>query len=80
MPADQKEILFLTGEAREQLENSPYLEAAKAQGRDVLLMTDPVDEYLMMGLSTYKEKPFQAADKAAPARRWQRPRRSASPN
>jgi molecular chaperone HtpG len=67
MPADQKEVLYLTGEAREQLENSPYLEAAKAQGRDVLLMTDPVDEYLMMGLSTYKEKPFQAADKAAPA-------------
>ncbi len=67
MPEGQNEILYLTGEAREQLENSPYVEATKAAGRDVLLLTDPVDEYLMMGLPEYKGKKFQAADTAAPA-------------
>jgi molecular chaperone HtpG len=66
MPVSQKEILYLIGEARGPLEGSPYLEAARAEGRDVLLLTDPVDEYLMAGLHEYKGKPFLAADRAAP--------------
>ncbi|MBY0232487.1 MAG: molecular chaperone HtpG, partial [Gemmataceae bacterium] len=67
MPAEQKEILYLIGEAREPLENSPYLEQARAEGRDVLLLTDDVDEFLMAGLTTYKDRKFQAVDRAAPA-------------
>ena len=67
MPAEQKEILYLIGEAREPLENSPYLESAHAEDRDVLLLTDDVDEFLMSGMTTYKDKRFQAADRAAPA-------------
>src|SRR5262249_25491701 len=47
MPADQKDIYYLAGETREQLENSPYLESFKAKGQDVLLLTDPVDEFMV---------------------------------
>jgi molecular chaperone HtpG len=63
MTADQKEIYFLTGEGRAMVENSPYLEAFKARGQEVLLLTDPVDEYLVASLHTYKEKPLRAVDR-----------------
>jgi molecular chaperone HtpG len=34
----------MTGESRVQVENSPHMEAFQAQGYEVLLLTDPVDE------------------------------------
>jgi molecular chaperone HtpG len=64
MPADQTDIYYLIGESAEQLRRSPYLEAFRAKGRDVLLLTDPVDEFAIPGLHTYKGKPLKAADRA----------------
>ena len=63
MPAEQKEIYYLTGDSRELIENSPYLEAFKARGQEVLLLTDPIDEYLVSSLHTYKGKSLQAVDR-----------------
>ncbi len=63
MKPDQKQILYLAGDTRGMLENSPYLEAIKASGQEVLLLSDPIDEYLVSGLMQYKEKPFRAADR-----------------
>jgi molecular chaperone HtpG len=63
MTADQKEIYLLTGESRSMIENSPYVEAFKARGQEVLLLTDPVDEYLVGSLHTYKDKPLRAVDR-----------------
>jgi molecular chaperone HtpG len=63
MPADQKEIYYLTGEEREPLLHSPYLEAFRARGQDVLLLTDPIDEFILPGLPEYKGKHLQAADR-----------------
>ena len=63
MPSDQKEIFYLIGESRELIANSPYVEAFKAKGQEVLLLTDPVDEYLVSSLSTYKDKQLKAADR-----------------
>ena len=34
----------MTGESRAALENSPHMEAFRAKGYEVLLLTDPVDE------------------------------------
>jgi molecular chaperone HtpG len=67
MPVSQAEVYYLTGESREQLAGSPYVEEARSRGYDVLLLTDPVDEYLMMGLREYKGKKLRAVDTAAPA-------------
>ncbi len=63
MPAEQKEIYYLTGESRELLEHSPYLEAFRAKGQDVVLMTDPVDEFILPSLPEYKGKKIAAADR-----------------
>ena len=41
------DIYYLTGESAEQLRHSPYLEAFRAKGYDVLLLTDPIDEFAM---------------------------------
>jgi molecular chaperone HtpG len=63
MPAGQDEILYLAGESAGPLRHSPYLEAARAKGQDVLLLTDPVDEFAFPGLE-YKGKKFRAVDRA----------------
>ncbi len=44
MKEGQEEIYYLTGENRTQVENSPHMEAFSAQGYEVLILTDPVDE------------------------------------
>ena len=62
MASDQEEILFLFGKSRESIESGPYLEALKARGREVLLLTEPVDEYVMQTLREYKEKKIISAD------------------
>ena len=63
MPADKKEIYYLIGDTRSQIENSPYLERFADQGLEVLLLTDPIDEYWVASLPAYKEKALKAVDK-----------------
>src|SRR5947209_9620609 len=66
MPADQKDVYYLTGETREQLEGSPYLESFRARGEDVLLLTDPMDEFMVPSLGSYKGKTLKAVDRVDP--------------
>jgi molecular chaperone HtpG len=63
MPAEQKDIWYLIGEERSQIEHSPYLEAFRGRGWDVLLLTDPVDEFMTASLHQYRDKPLKAADR-----------------
>ncbi|MDX2356472.1 molecular chaperone HtpG [Dietzia sp. PP-33] len=44
MADGQEEIYYLTGTSRAAVENSPHLEAFRARGVEVLVLTDPVDE------------------------------------
>src|SRR5262249_604590 len=62
MPADQPEIYYLSGESRELIENSPLLENFRAKGWEVMLLTDPVDEFMAPALPDYKGKRFKAVD------------------
>jgi molecular chaperone HtpG len=64
MPAEQSSIYFLVGESAEQLRHSPYLEAFRAKGFDVLLCTDPIDEFALSGLGEFKGKKLEQADRA----------------
>lgn len=64
MPAHQKEIYYLSGESREQLIKSPYLEKLKQKNFEVILMTDPVDEWVVNSLTEYKGKKLQSIAKA----------------
>jgi molecular chaperone HtpG len=66
MPADQTEIHYLTGEHRATLEHAPCLELFRHRGWDVLLLTDPIDEFVIPALPEYKGKPLKAADRSQP--------------
>lgn len=66
MPADQTSIYFMTGEDRAALDHAPALEAFRHRGWDVLLLTEPIDEFVFPMLPDYKGKPLKAADRNAP--------------
>jgi molecular chaperone HtpG len=63
MPAGQSEIYFLIGENREMIENAPVLESFKAKGFEVLLLTDPIDEFVTQSLHEFKGKKLKAVDR-----------------
>lgn len=63
MQEDQKEIYYLTGENLTSLINSPLLESLKEKDYEVLLMIDPVDEWVTQSLPEYKEKKLKSAEK-----------------
>jgi molecular chaperone HtpG len=53
MPPTQKSIYYLSGESIERVQNSPYLEKLNEKGFNVLLLTDPVDEWVTKELTEY---------------------------
>ena len=63
MKPDQKEILYLTGESRNVIENSPHLEAVKQKGYEVLYLSDPVDELMVQHLYDFEEKKLKSLNK-----------------
>lgn len=63
MQSDQKEIYYITGDNLSSILNSPHLEALKAKDYEVLLMTDPVDEWVVMSLTEYDGKQLKSAEK-----------------
>nr|WP_319396575.1 molecular chaperone HtpG [uncultured Desulfobacter sp.] len=63
MKEDQKEIYYITGENLASLVNSPLLEALKEKDYEVLLMVDPIDEWVTQSLPEYKEKKLKSAEK-----------------
>ncbi|UUO01967.1 molecular chaperone HtpG [Mycolicibacterium novocastrense] len=60
MKDGQEQIFFATGQSREQLLKSPHLEAFKAKGYEVLLLTDPVDEIWVGSVPEFDGKPLQS--------------------
>lgn len=60
MKDGQSQIFYATGESSQQLLNSPHLEAFKAKGYEVLLLTDPVDEVWVGTVSEFDGKALQS--------------------
>ncbi|HYL34093.1 MAG TPA: molecular chaperone HtpG [Stellaceae bacterium] len=65
MKPGQKAIYTISGDTPERVARSPQLEAFRARGVEVLLLTDPVDEFWLPALGAYKETPFKSATRGA---------------
>ena len=70
MPVSQTEIYYLIGETREVLEQSPYLEAFKAKDQEVLLLTDPVDEFMVQPFASTRARSSRPSIRV----NWSKPR------
>ncbi len=60
MKEGQEAIFYITGDDEAALRKSPQLEGFKARGVEVLLLTDPVDEFWIPAVGTFKDKPFKS--------------------
>lgn len=63
MKEGQTQIFYATGASRQLLEKSPHLEAFKAKGYEVLLLTDPVDEVWVGAVNEFDGKQLQSVAK-----------------
>jgi molecular chaperone HtpG len=63
MKDGQEQIFYATGESRQLLERSPHLEAFKAKGYEVLLLTDPVDEVWVESVPEFDGHALQSVAK-----------------
>ncbi len=54
----QDKIFYISGGQRQNLKNNPALEAFTEQDYPVLLLTDPLDEFVVEHLREYQKKPF----------------------
>ncbi len=60
MKPGQEAILYITGEDVEAVKKSPQLEGFAARGVEVLLLTDPIDEFWVPAVGTFRDKPFKS--------------------
>ncbi len=63
MKEDQKEIYYLSGESRGQVESNPNMEYFKKHEIEVLYLIDPVDAFIIPSIPEYDKKPIKAVDK-----------------
>jgi len=63
MPIAQSEIYYITGRPDENVLQSPYLEAFRAKGYEVMILTDDIDDIIMLDLQEYKGKKIKSVIK-----------------
>jgi len=65
MKEDQSGIYYVSAPNRAAAQASPHLEALRKTDYEVLYMTDPIDEWVVDGLTAFDEKDFISAAKGA---------------
>ena len=63
MKEGQKAVYYVTAENYATAKNSPHLEIFRKKDIEVLLLTDPIDEWLVSHLTEYQEKPLASVNK-----------------
>jgi len=65
MKENQKVIYYITGESKDNVENSAFVERLRKRGYEVLYMIDPIDEYAVQQLKEYDGKTLVSVTKEA---------------
>ncbi len=60
MPEKQKAIYYVTADSHQAAKSSPHLEVFRKNDVEVLLLSDPVDEWVVNHLTTYEDRPLQS--------------------
>ncbi|MCG8379449.1 MAG: molecular chaperone HtpG [Proteobacteria bacterium] len=63
MQEGQKAIYYVTAESYATAKNSPHLEIFKKKNIEVLLLSDPIDEWVATHLTEFDGKPLQSVNK-----------------
>jgi len=63
MKEGQEHLYYMTGDSRAAVEHSPHMEALRAKGYEVLILTDPIDEMWVDSVPAFDGKPFQSVAK-----------------
>jgi len=64
MKPDQTEIYYLIGDDYNVISRSPHLEYFRKHDIEVLFLTDPLDSFMLIGLTDYNGKPLKNIDSA----------------
>ena len=64
MQPEQKLIYFIVGEDPKSILRSPHLDYFQSQGTEVLLLTEPMDSFMLMGLHKYKDYELKSVAQA----------------
>jgi len=65
MKPGQEAIYTIAGDSIEAVSRSPQLEGFRARGIEVLLLTDPVDEFWMSAIGDHKKKEFKSVTRGS---------------
>jgi len=63
MKEGQKDIYYITGESRASVATSPFIEALKKKGYEILYLVDPIDEYMVQQMKDYDDKKLKSVTK-----------------
>ncbi|MCG8923686.1 molecular chaperone HtpG [Lentzea sp. DG1S-22] len=63
MKDGQEHIYYMTGDSRVAVEKSPHMEALRAKGFEVLILTDPIDEMWVDSVPSFDGKTLQSVAK-----------------
>ncbi|MFW6314683.1 MAG: molecular chaperone HtpG [Desulfohalobiaceae bacterium] len=67
MREGQKEIYFISGPSKENIEQNPHLEMFTSRGLEVLYLFEPVDEFVLQTMGSYQDSMLKAAEHVDPA-------------